>query len=135
MSIPKAVTVPVAVATLLAATGCATLFNRSNRTVSFSSIPTEAEVWIAGTLRGTTPFSLDLDNHQSRTVMFRKEGYQDVACELTASVGVVWVILDVLGGLIPVIVDAATGEWKSLDQGACNVNLPTIGGRPPLERP
>ena len=33
-------------------------------------------------------------------------------------------ILDVLGGLLPVIVDAATGAWKGIEQGACDVNLP-----------
>ena len=113
---------------VLAATGCATLFNGSQRTVSFNSNPVAAEVWIDGALRGMTPLSLDLDNHRSRTVTFRKEGHQDVACELTASVGAGWVILDVLGGLVPVIIDAATGAWKSLNKGACNVVLPA--GKP-----
>jgi len=125
MSAPKLVT---AIAVLLATAGCATLFNDGQRTVAFSSTPTEAEIWINGTRRGVTPFSLDLNNHRDHTVMFRKEGHQDVVCEITATVGAGWVILDVLGGLIPVIVDAATGKWKSLDRGACNVTLPTIEG-------
>lgn len=75
--------------------------------------------------------SLDFDNHQSHRVVFQKEGYDDAVCELTASVGTVWVILDVLGGLVPVIIDAATGEWKSLDQGVCNAVLPVRGSREP----
>ncbi len=109
--------------------GCATLFNSGTKAVSFGSTPSEAEVWIDGTLRGTTPVSLELNNHRSAMVTFRKEGYRDVGCELNASVGVGWVILDVLGGLIPIIVDAATGEWKSLDSEVCNVTLPpTMSG-------
>lgn len=114
--------------TLLATAGCATLFNSGQRAVAFSSNPTEAEVWIDGTRRGTTPISLELNNHRDATVTFRKEGHRDVVCELTAEVGAGWVILDVLGGLIPVIVDAATGKWRSLNSSVCNVNLPAIGG-------
>ena len=108
---------------LTSTTGCATLFGESTRTVAFSSNPPEAEVLIDGVSYGRTPISIDLDNHNSRTVVFRRDGYQDVACNLNASVGAGWVILDVLGGLVPVVVDAATGAWRSLDQGACNVNM------------
>ena len=115
------------VAILVLATGCATLFNDDRRTVSFSSNPVEAEIWIDGIHRGITPFSLDLNNHRDHTVVFRKEGHQDVICEISANVGAGWIVLDVLGGLIPVIIDAATGAWKSLDRGACNVTLPAAG--------
>ncbi len=79
--------------------------------------------------RGVTPFSLDLNNHRDHTVVFRKEGYEDVVCNITATIEAKWVILDVLGAitLAPIIVDAATGKWKSLDKEACNITLPTIG--------
>ena len=109
--------------------GCATLFNSGTKTVAMGSNPSAAQVWINDVNRGTTPITLELNNHQSHTVVFRKEGYQDVACELTTSVGAGWVILDILGGLLPVIIDAATGEWKGIDQGTCNVNLPSTDNR------
>ena len=109
-------------------TGCATLFNSGMKTVAMSSNPAGSEVWIDGALRGTTPVSLDLNNHQSHTVVFRRAGHQEVTCQLTSSVGVGWVVLDVLGGLVPVIVDAATGKWKSLTQDVCNVVLPALRG-------
>lgn len=108
---------------VVTATACATLFNSDIKTVSFSSNPSQAEVLINGVSYGITPISLDIDNHTSVTVLFRKDGYQDVACTLTASVGAGWVILDVLLGLVPVIIDAATGAWKGIDQGVCNVNM------------
>ena len=117
-----------AILTLLLSTGCATLFNDEMKTVAMSSNPTGAEVWIDGARLGTTPVSLDLNNQQAHTVVFRREGHQEVTCQLTTSVGVGWIILDVLGGLIPVIVDAATGEWNSLNQGVCNVVLPAVRG-------
>jgi len=111
----------------MTASACATLFNDSQRSVSMSSNPTGAEVWINGTMRGTTPISLDMNNHESLVVSFRKDGYDDVTCAISASVGAGWVILDILGGLLPVIVDAATGAWYSLNSSNCNVVLPMTG--------
>lgn len=108
-----------------ATTACGTLFNAKVKTISMVSNPDQAEVWIDGTMRGVTPLSLELDNQESHTVVFRKEGHSDVACELNSSTGTLWVVLDILGGLIPIIVDAATGDWKGIDQNACDVVLPT----------
>jgi len=115
-----------ALAALLA--GCATLFNDSLKTVAMSSSPTEAEVWVDGHRLGTTPVSLDLTNHENHTVVFRKAGYKDVTCLLRANVDALWVVLDVIAGLVPIIVDAATGAWKGIEQGACNVVLPPDDG-------
>ena len=42
---------------------------------------------------------------------------------INSKVGAGWVILDVLGGLIPIVVDAATGSWKKLDQDAVDAQL------------
>ena len=108
-----------------AVAGCATLFNSGTKSIPMSSNPSAAEVWINEINRGATPITLELMNHESHTVVFRKEGYQDVVCELTASVGAGWVVLDLLGGLLPIIIDAATGEWKGIKQDTCNVNLPS----------
>ena len=104
------------------------IFNKDTQPVALVSTPVEAEVWIEGKRFGVTPLSLDLNNHQSHMVTFRKDGHEEVTCQLTASVGAIWIVLDVFGGLAPVVVDAATGAWKSLDQVSCNVNLPKIGG-------
>ena len=107
----------------LALSSCATLFNSDTKLVALGSHPTGAEVWIDNVRHGTTPLSVDLRNHEGHTIVFRKEGHEDAVCQLRASVGAGWVILDVLGGLVPVIIDAATGAWKSLDAQTCNVSL------------
>ncbi len=67
--------------------GCGALFNSKVKTISMTSTPTQAEVWIDGTMRGVTPLSLPLDNQESHSVVFRKEGHQDVVCELSSDVG------------------------------------------------
>lgn len=116
------------VALAVSSGGCATLFNDSLKTVAMTSQPTAAEVWVNGNRLGTTPVSLDLTNSESHTVVFRKAGYKEVTCMLRANVDALWVVLDVLAGLVPIIVDAATGAWKGIEQGACNMVLPPGGG-------
>jgi hypothetical protein len=92
--------------------------------VTMNSNPVGATVLVDGGSVGTTPVSLDLDNNRSYNVVFRMEGRQDVACVINRGVGAGWVILDVLGGILPVVVDAATGSWYGLSQSSCNVTLP-----------
>ncbi len=112
----------------VATTACGTLFNSKIKTIDMTSSPTQAEVWIDGNMRGMTPLSLELDNQTSHTVIFRREGHSDVVCELSSNTGAGWIILDVLSGLLPIIVDAVTGDWNGIGQDACNVTLPTAPG-------
>lgn len=112
---------------LPALAGCATLLARKTTPVSMNSNPTGAEVWIDGNRAGTTPVTVTLDHRQEHVVVFTKDGYAESSCRLNRKVGAGWVVLDVVLGLIPVIVDAATGAWQSLDSDVCNVQL-TPGG-------
>ncbi len=109
---------------LLILAGCGTLFLSSTKDVSIISEPVDATVSVNGIERGTTPITLELDNRTSHVISVSKEGYDTVSCSLTAKVKGVILVLDVLGGLIPVIVDAATGNWKALDKTECTVQLP-----------
>jgi len=96
--------------------GCATLFKGSTDGVSFSSDPDGAKVYVNGTLLGTTPVQLELKSENSYSIEFRKEGYENRTVLLNNSVGAGWIVLDILGGLFPIVIDAATGNWYSLDQ-------------------
>lgn len=99
----------------LLVSGCGALFNGGPGQVNFTSEPAGAEVWIDGSRRGVTPVVLPLAKNDDYAVMFRKAGYQDVTATLTKRVSAGYVVLDVLGGLLPIIVDAATGSWYVLD--------------------
>jgi hypothetical protein len=95
---------------------CATLFKGTNEEVRFGSEPQKAEVWVNGAKMGETPISLKLESKKTYQIEFRMEGYKTATRTITNHVGAGWIILDVLAGLLPVIVDAATGAWYSLDQ-------------------
>ena len=104
-------------------TGCATLFAPKTHPLAVSSEPHGAEVYVNGFKMGTTPVKLSLKADKSYTIEFRKEGYESVARVVNTKVGAGWIVLDVLGGFIPVIIDAATGAWNKLDQDVVNAAL------------
>lgn len=99
---------------------CATIIKGSTDDVSFSSDPTGAKVYVNGSLLGTTPVQLELKSKNSYTIEFKKDGYETKTVLLNNSVGGGWIVLDVLFGLVPIIVDAATGDWYELDQDYVN---------------
>lgn len=97
--------------------GCfATVFKGKNSNVEMTSIPTGADVYVNGQLVGQTPIKVKLESNKSHTIEFRKVGYKSQTKQLSSGIGPGWVILDVACGLVPVVVDAATGSWYSLDE-------------------
>lgn len=104
-------------------TNCATVFKGTTTDVNFRSDPTGAEVYVNGNEMGNTPVELKLESKKIYHIEFKKEGYESKTYTITNHIGVNWVILDVLLGLVPVIVDAATGSWYYLDQESINTVL------------
>ncbi len=114
----------IAVATLTLSS-CATLFKGSTDGVKFSSEPAGSKVYVNGDLLGTTPFALELKSNKTYTIEFKKDGFEPKTVLLNNSVGGGWIVLDILGGLLPVVIDAATGNWYELDQEHVNAILET----------
>ena len=108
---------------LLLNVSCATIFKGTHNNVDFASDPAGAKVYVNGFYRGDTPIRLKLESKRTYNIEFRKEGYATKPFTITNHVGAGWVVLDVICGLIPVIVDAATGAWYSLDQDSINALL------------
>jgi len=111
---------------VLSLTSCATLFKGTTEEVNFGSNPTGAEVWVDGKLMGTTPINFRLITKKVYLIEFK---YQDQtkSVYLNNHVGAGWIVLDVLGGLVPVIIDAVTGAWYSFDQSNVNVDFRAPG--------
>jgi hypothetical protein len=109
----------LAIGAVLHLTGCAAILGSSEKDFSLQSSPQGAEVYLEGNRIGTTPVKVRLDNHKTHTFVYRKEGYKDSTCTLSKGTGAGWVVLDVLSGLVPVIVDAATGSWSQTKGSSC----------------
>jgi hypothetical protein len=102
---------------------CALIFKGTKEELNFGSDPQRAEVYVNGVRMGETPLSLKLVTKKTYTIEFRKEGYKPETFQVNNSVGAGWIVLDILGGLVPVIIDAATGAWYHLDQKNINAIL------------
>jgi len=113
----------VCIISILGLTGCATLFKGTTENVNMQASPVQADVFINGQLMGKTPLQLKLESKRNYAVEFRAEGYQPRVYNISSKVGAGWIVLDVLGGLVPVIIDAATGAWYKLDQNNINAVL------------
>jgi len=84
----------------------------------FTSEPSSADVLIDGQSSGKTPLTLKLIQKHDYTVTFRAPGHEDRTYRMNNHVGAAWIILDILGGVIPVVIDAATGSWYSLEDSS-----------------
>lgn len=100
---------------------CATLFGNQNHSLDLVSSPEGAEVYINGEYMGTTPLQLTVKADKPLRVEFRKSGKAPIIRYVNNKVEAKWVVLDVLGGLIPVAIDAVTGNWYTLDTNKVNV--------------
>jgi hypothetical protein len=111
------------VALLWSLSGCATLFANQNPEVAVASDPQGAKVYINGSLEGQTPLKVRLKNDRDYTIEFRKDGYQSRTYTLGKHVGGVWIVLDILTGFWPIVIDLATGSWYELDTDNVKVML------------
>lgn len=120
------VSVLALMSTAFMATGCATIFKGSYEKVTVASDQGGAKIYIDGQYYGVTPTEVKLESSRTHTIEFKKEGYQTRAVVITRSIGAGWLILDILGGLVPVIVDAATQNWYNLDTNHVTGNLEAV---------
>lgn len=118
----------------LSVTSCATIFKGATDPINFGSTPTGAEVYVDGKLMGKTPIKFELTSKKTYVIDFKFEG-QTKTVNLTNKVGAGWIILDVLCGLVPVIVDAATGSWYQLTPKNVNVDFKSPGQFEPSPSP
>lgn len=106
-----------------ALSGCATILTSKQTDVRFSAEPSGASVYVNGSLMGKTPLQLKLEKNKDYVIEFREEGYQSKTVFLNKGLGAGWLILDVVFGLVPVIVDAVTGDWNFLTADNVKVAL------------
>lgn len=116
-------------AAAMVAAGCGAIFNSGAARVNFTSTPDTSEVWIDGSRRGTTPIFLELEKKKDHTVTFKKAGYQDMSNPIPRSIKGAYVVFDVLGGLLPVVIDAATGSWYVLSTDHVHGSLQRMTGK------
>ena len=112
-----------AVLCLIVLPGCSA-FRSSTEVVSINSNVPEAEVYINGTLVGSTPMTTQIPRSKDFGLTLRKPGYESAAITVESHMNTTGV-LDIIGTfifLVPVIGLFTSGAW-SLDETEINLNL------------
>jgi hypothetical protein len=122
----RAIAVLTGIIFLIHVSGCAAIFKGANEDVTVESSPSGAEVKVNGQPKGTTPVTLSLESKETYDFTISKKGYEDRHISIGHNLGAGWVVLDVLLGLIPVVVDAVTGAWYKLDQNSISIDLEKV---------
>ena len=108
----------------LSLSSCATIVNGSNQNIMIDSEPQGAEIIIREKLRGATPMELTFKRDtKDYVVTLRKDGYKDVDVELRRTFNGWFIGNIIFGGVIGMVIDAATGAMWVQDPGAIKVNL------------
>lgn len=123
LNMKKTVSLMVLVTFVFMLSNCATIFKGEYRDVRFHSEPDNAQVFINGEFHGRTPLKLELRPDESYTIEFRKEGYKTEVRRIKNKIGLGWIVLDVITGVWPVLIDALTGAWYEFDQRNVNAIL------------
>lgn len=100
--------------------GCATIFKGTKEDVFLDGGPGAVEVYLNGEKIGNAPVKIELKRDQEYKVDFRKDGYVSKTYQISSKIGLGWVVLDVIGGAVPLVVDIATGACYSLEPNSIN---------------
>ncbi|HVY48426.1 MAG TPA: PEGA domain-containing protein [Minicystis sp.] len=112
--------------------GCASVIRGTHADVPINARPSKAEVWVDGVQQGQTPLKVSMEVNSAHTVVVRAPGYKDQTIRTDRYVSGGYVALDILLGLLPAIVDAATGAWYAIGPTPINVMLTPEGGSAPV---
>jgi hypothetical protein len=102
-------------AAALVLTGCATIFAGNTAAIQIRSNP-GAPIMVDGAPAGQSPGVVLVSANQPHQIVVG-----DHACTLLPQIGVLWVVLDVVLGLVPVVVDAITGAWVTVNGDQCYI--------------
>lgn len=95
----------------LSTTSCASIITGTKDKISFTSTPEGAKVLHKGVEKCITPCTAEIPRSLSKqTVVFEKEGFTNKEVKLTKKFNAVSLVNILLGGVIGVGIDAATGS-------------------------
>lgn len=102
---------------LLALTGCGTVFNDPKHDVEIVN-PGGLTVTVDGL--PVTGRTVSLDNRRDHVIVGAdKDGKVVGSCEIVAHVQARYIVGDLILGVLPIVVDALTGDWSEVEDWRC----------------
>lgn len=103
---------------------CGLVFGGSRQNIRVDSTPRNAAVVTdPASSQATTPTTLNLQRNRSYALTLSAAGYAPKTVDLQRKMRVGILVLDIVCGLVPVIVDAATGAWWKLEPSEAMITL------------
>jgi hypothetical protein len=91
------------------ALGCATIIHGTAQDIQINTSPEDAEVWIDGSNRGTTPSKITLSRKNDYYVIVKKEGFEESSTKIRRETSG-WLLGNIIfGGLIGCAIDFSSG--------------------------
>ena len=107
----------------LALSSCCTIVNGKYDDVNVSSNVTGAMVKVDGVEKGKTPCNVEVKRTGGQVLTVEKAGYETHSTQLTSSAsGWIWGNL-LVGGIIGLVVDVASGSYVDVEPDSVNANL------------
>ncbi len=104
--------------------GCATCFKPKTADVSFTSVPSEATVYVDGVPVGKTPLTAELSDRRPARIMMAKEGYESKGETINTHHDGKWMMLSNIPFLIyGMVFELIFGGAKTLDKKAIHYDL------------
>ena len=103
---------------------CATLLDENNRNLRVTSEPS-ANIYYEGNNYGKTPANINVSGYKILSgpkITITKKGYESVTREIPTQFQP-WTIVSLLLGILPGVIDIATGNAMSLETNSMNVKL------------
>ena len=120
---------------VVTATGCGTILHGSNQQVVLQSEPSGAEVYSNGTLLGRTPTTVTLARNSTHPLVFRLAGYADQPFQISRGIDGLALVGDILLGVVPLVIDFATGSVYKLSPSQAIVVMRREGASLPTAAP
>lgn len=109
---------------LLSATSCATIITGTKDKITFNSTPEGAKVMHKGVEKCTTPCTAEIPRSLSKQmVTFEKEGFNSKEVKLTKTFNPVTLVNILVGGVIGLGIDTATGSLTKYSPKEYKVEL------------
>lgn len=108
--------------------GCATIIKGSKQEIIITSYPAKASIYINGQPHGETPAVVRLMRADDQYISIEMEGYEPYETVLYRKLNG-WIFGNILlGGLIGIAIDAATGSMYSLTPDQVNAHFRSDSG-------
>lgn len=104
--------------------GCATILNGSKQDVQINSDPSGAKVYVNNTYQGETPLTKSMERKSENIeIKIKLDGYKTYSLNLRRNFNGTTLVNIVLGGIIGIGIDAATGAMYKLDPSTVRADL------------